>query len=82
MRCCKFSNVGKVSGGWVWNGENVLVLNSYCYLRIEFGSDGSWDKHIKSLVVHNKQKLDGLYRVLHDFVLDLRTHVHIFMAVL
>ena len=53
----------KVSGGWVWGGESLLVLNSYCCLGIEFSSDGLWDKHIKSLVyiVCNKQKLGGLY---------------------
>ena len=39
-------------GGWVWGGENLPIVDSYCYLRIEFSSDGSWDKHIKSLVVH------------------------------
>ena len=32
--------------------------------------------------MRNKQKLGGLYRVLHNFALDLRTHRHMFMAVL
>ena len=36
-----FSKVGKVLGGWVWDGESLLVLDSYCYLGIEFSSDGS-----------------------------------------
>ena len=36
-----FSKLGKVSGGWVWSGESPLVLDSYCYLGIEFSSDGS-----------------------------------------
>ena len=31
----------------------------------------SWDKHIKSLVVCNKQKLDGLHRILCNFALDV-----------
>ena len=52
------------------------------YLCIEFSSDVSWDKHIKSLVVRNKQKLDCLYRVLDNFALDLRTRRHILVAVL
>ena len=32
--------------------------------------------------MHNKQKLGALYRVLHHFALDIRTHTHILMAVL
>ena len=77
-----FSKLGKVSGKWVWGDESLPVLNSYCYLGVEFSSDGSWDKHIKSLIVRNRQKLGGLYRVLHNFALDLRTRRHILMAVL
>ena len=48
------------------------LLDSYCYLGVEFSSDGSWDKHIKSLIMHNRQKLGGLYQVLHNFAFDLR----------
>ena len=58
------------------------ILDSYCYLGVEFSSDGSWDKHIKFLIMRNRQKLGGMYRVLHNFALDLRTHRHILMAVL
>ena len=50
-----FSKVGKVSGGWVWSGESLPVLNSYGYLGMKFSSDGSWDTHIKSLEIRNKQ---------------------------
>ena len=62
--------------------KNLPILDSYCYLGVEFSSDGSWDKHIKSLIMHNRQKLGGMYRVLHSFALDLRTRRHILMAVL
>ena len=34
------SKVGEVSGGWVGGGESLPVLDSYCYLWIEFSSDG------------------------------------------
>ena len=77
-----FSKTGTSSGKWVWGGESLPILESYCYLGVEFSSDGSWDKHIKSLIVRNRQKLGGLYRVLHNFALDLRTRRHILMAVL
>ena len=52
---------------WVWSGESLPVLDSYSCLGVEFSSDGSWKKHTKSLVVHNKQKLGILYPVLHHF---------------
>ena len=77
-----FSKSEKVSGKWAWGNENLPVLDSYCYLGIEFSSDGSWDKHIKSLITRNRQKLSGMYRILHNFDLDLRTRRHILMAVL
>ena len=77
-----FSKTGRGSGKWVWGDESLPILDSYCYLGVEFSSDGSWDKHIKSLIMRNRQKLGGLYRVLHNFSLDLRTHRHILMAVL
>ena len=32
--------------------------------------------------MRNRQKLGGMYRVLHNFALDLRTRRHILMAVL
>ena len=71
-----------MSGEWVWGGESLHVVDSYCYLGIEFSSDDYWDKHTKSLVVCNRQKLGGLYRVLYNFALDLTTCRHIFMAML
>ena len=76
------SKTGRGSGKWVWGDESLPILDSYCYLGVEFSTDGSWDKHIKSIIVHNRQKLGGLYRVLHNFSLDLRTRRHILMAVL
>ena len=62
-----FSKTGRGSGKWVWGDESLpnldSYLDSYCYLGVEFSSDGSWDKHIKSLIVRNRQKLGGLNRV-------------------
>ena len=33
----------------MWDGESLPVLDSYCYLEIEFSIDRSKDKHMKSL---------------------------------
>ena len=67
---------------WVWGNESRPLLDSYCYLVIKFSSDGSWDEHIKSLITRNIQKLGGLYKVLRNLSLDLRTRRHILMAML
>ena len=67
-----FSKLGNLSGKWVWGHESLPVLDSYCYLGIEFSNNGSWDKHIKLLIVRNRQKLGSLCRVLHNMALDLR----------
>ena len=64
---CNIFKTGRGSGKWVWGDESLPILDSYCYLGVEFSSDGSWDKHIKSLIMRNRQKLGGLYRVLHNF---------------
>ena len=79
---CNFFQKQTLLGGWIWGVESLPVLDSYCFLGIEISSDGSWDKHIKSVAVSNEQELGGFYQVLHNFDLDLRTHGHILKAVL
>ena len=49
-----FSQLENFWSKWVWGQESLPVLDSYCYLVIECSSNGSWDKHIKSLIMHNK----------------------------
>ena len=59
--CSIFKNRKRISGKWVWGDESLPILDSYCYLGVQFSSDGSWDKHIISLIMRNRQKLGGLY---------------------
>ena len=66
-----------------------MLLNHYMYnkvfkvqLYIQCIYKYAQNKHIKSLITRNRQKLGGLYRILHNFALDLRTCRHILMAVL
>ena len=72
----------EVTATWVWGNQNIPTLDSYCYLRVEFSSNGLWDKHIKSSVTRNKQELRALYWVLHNYLLDLRSRKNIFMSLL
>ena len=48
-----FSKLGNFEGKLVWGQESLAVLHSYCYLGVEFSSDGLWDKHINSLIICN-----------------------------
>ena len=70
--------------GWVWGGEGLLILDSYCCSGREFSTNGSGNKNIKSQVhvVCNRQKLGGSYQVLYGFRFNFRAHRHILMAVL
>ena len=34
------SKLGNFSGKWVWGHDSLLVLDSYCYLGIEFSNNG------------------------------------------
>ena len=56
--------------GRVCGDGSLLTSSSYGYFRIVFSNDGSRNKHIKSLVIHNKQ-FGGLCKVLHSFDFDL-----------
>ena len=50
---------------------------NYLKLGVKHSWNGSWDKHIKSLIICNRQYLCGLYCVLHSFTLNLVTQTHI-----
>ena len=78
----KFSKTREVTGTWLWGHQDIPILDSYCYLGVEFSSDGLWDKHIKSLVVSGRQKLGALYRILHNYALDISSRKHVFMSIL
>ena len=41
-----FSN-SKVPGSWIWGEHTIPQASSYCYLGIDFTSDGGWDTHVK-----------------------------------
>ena len=73
---------GPPAGEWVWGDEGLAGLDSFCFLGIEYSSDGSWDKHIKTLITCKRQKLGGLHTDLYNFALDLRTPRHILMGVI
>ena len=71
-----------MTGTWVWGHQLIPTLDSYCYPGVEFSTNGLWDKHIKSFIAHNKQKLRALYWISHNYSLDSRSRKNIFMSIL
>ena len=37
----------KVEGRWKWGEHELPKVSNYCYLGIDFASNGAWDVHIK-----------------------------------
>ena len=37
----------RVEGRWKWGEQELPKVSSYCYLGIDFASNGAWDGHIK-----------------------------------
>ena len=54
----------RVEGRWKW-GEHVLpTVSSYCYLGIDFASNGAWDVHIKKVINNGRKRVNQLHSVL------------------
>ena len=81
-RTLRIQNSGKRLSKCVWYYESFPVFGFLLLRGVKFSSVKIWDKHTKSLVIHNKQELNGLYWVLHNFAVDYRTHRHVLMALL
>ena len=40
----------RVEGRWKWGEHELPKVSSYCYLGIDFASNGAWDVHINEAV--------------------------------
>ena len=46
-------------------GEHELPkVSSYCYLSIDFASNGAWDVHIKKVISNGRKKVNQLHSVI------------------
>ena len=45
----------RVEGRWKWGEHDLTKVSSYCYLGIDFASNGAWDVHTE-MVVSNGSK--------------------------
>ena len=58
-----FSN-SKVPGSWIWGEHTIPQASSYCYLGIDFTSDGGWDSHVKRVISNGRKKVNQLHSII------------------
>ncbi len=42
---------GATTGEWKWGDKELPIVESYCYLGIEFACNGSWDSNVQKVMV-------------------------------
>ena len=75
------ANVGKcavmvfsrnsVGGSWMWGEHSIPLVSNYCYLGIDFASDGGWDVHLNKVVGNGKKKINQLHNVISNNNINL-----------
>ena len=58
-----FSKDG-VEGRWKWGEYELPKFSSYCYLGINFASNGASDVHIKKVISNGRKKVNQLHSVI------------------
>ena len=54
----------KVPGTWTWGEHTIPQASSYCYLGIDFTSDGWWDTHVKRVISNGRKKVNQLHSII------------------
>ena len=53
-------------GSWTWGEHTIPQASSYCYLGIDFASDGGWDSHVKRVVRNGRKKVNQLHSIIRN----------------
>ena len=69
----------KVPGSWTW-GEHTIP--SYCYLGIDFTSDGGWDTHVKRVISNGRKKVNQLHSIISNRNINLSARRLLLLSVL
>ena len=54
----------KVPGNWTLGEHTISQSSSYCYLGIDFTSDGGWDTHVKRVISNGRKKVNQLHSII------------------
>ena len=46
------------------HGHTIPQASSYCYLGIDFTSDGGWDTHVKRVISNGREKVNQLHSII------------------
>ena len=61
----------KVPGSWTWGEHTIPQASSYCYLGIDFTSDGGWDTHVKRVISNGRKKVNQLHSIISNRNINL-----------
>ena len=61
----------KVPGSWIWGEHTIPQASSYCYLGIDFVSDGGWDTHVKRVISNGRKKVNQLHSIISNRNINL-----------
>ena len=61
----------RVEGRWKWGEHELPKVSSYCYLGIDFTSNGAWDVHIKKVISNGRKKVNQLHSVISNRDINL-----------
>ena len=72
----------KVPGSWTWGEHTIPQASSYCYLGIDFTSDGGWDTHVKRVISNGKKKVNQLHSIISNRNINLSARRLLLLSVL
>ena len=72
----------KVPGSWIWGEHTIPQASSYCYLGIDFTSDGGWDTHVKRVISNGRKKVNQLHIIISNRNINLSARRLLLLSVL
>ena len=72
----------KVPGSWTWGEHTIPQASSYCYLGIDFISDGGWDTHVKRVISNGRKKVNQLHSIISNRNINLSAQRLLLLSVL
>ena len=60
----------------------TCIASCYCYLRIDFASDGGWDTHVKRVIRNRRKKVNQLHSIISNRNIHLSARRLLLLAVL
>ena len=72
----------RVEGRWKWGEHELPKVSSYCYLGIDFASNGAWDVHIKKVINNGRKRVNQLHSVISNRDINLTARRLLLLSVI